>query len=142
METLIRSTFQFCIFLIASTSFPSLFRSTNLHQQLPRVLVPRIESSVSVGVGVGGGGGGTTLGDLLGQEQLAGTSQTLCHYRRNSSGGILPSVESANNGQQQSAQPISLVCQLGCCPTGLEDGKNGKISKYEFIVSKEKNIKY
>nr|CAD2122489.1 unnamed protein product [Meloidogyne enterolobii] len=60
-------------------------------QQLPRVLLRRNDYS--------------DIGELLGQEQLTGSSQVLCHYRNISA---LSTTSSA-------LRPISLLCQLGCC---------------------------
>uniref|UniRef100_A0A915LFQ7 Uncharacterized protein n=1 Tax=Meloidogyne javanica TaxID=6303 RepID=A0A915LFQ7_MELJA len=60
-------------------------------QQLPRVLLRRNDYS--------------DIGELLGQEQLTGSSQVLCHYRN----------VSALSTTSSALRPISLLCQLGCC---------------------------
>uniref|UniRef100_A0A1I8B1T9 Uncharacterized protein n=1 Tax=Meloidogyne hapla TaxID=6305 RepID=A0A1I8B1T9_MELHA len=95
----------------------SLKVSINHHQQLPRVLLRRNDYS--------------DLGELLGQEQLTGSSQVLCHYRNNSA---LATTSSA-------LRPISLLCQLGCCQhilggcCILEDNGHSSSSSSSFSSS-------
>ncbi|KAF7630990.1 hypothetical protein Mgra_00008765 [Meloidogyne graminicola] len=63
-------------------------------QQLPRIILKKNDY--------------LDIGELLGQEQLTGSSQVLCHYKNNS-------LISSSTKSSKIHQPISLICQLGCC---------------------------